>query len=123
MRRDLSFAETCIKDILDNIMPSRYLSKQSRFSYVRYMKLGQPNTNNTDILRLLESLNGGREDSKELRISHLMKEGLHATSGCFVFLQREAADANISNYMESPIIHAPRFCLFDEHLLQNLYHL
>lgn len=45
----LPFAEACINDIVDYMMPSRYLSKQSRSSYIRCIRLGPLMTKNGNV--------------------------------------------------------------------------
>lgn len=67
------------KDIVDDTTPSRYIPKQSRSSYVWYVKIGQLMTNMSNIFLLLQSLSESRKDCKELWLGRLDSEVLHAT--------------------------------------------
>lgn len=93
----VSVAETPTKDIVDDMIPSRYLPKHSRSMSFWYVRLDRQVTKNADELSLLQSLNEGQEDGKELKILHLDGKGRHATRDSFVVLPIEAVDFYINN--------------------------
>lgn len=74
------------------MIPSQYLPKQSRSSYVQYMRIGCLIRNIFDVLRQLGSLCKGWEERKEQEISQLESEGFESTSGGFVVLLIEVAN-------------------------------
>lgn len=47
-------AETCIKDIVENRIPPRYMPEQSRCAYIRYVRPGRLMEKDGDVLALLE---------------------------------------------------------------------
>lgn len=53
----VSFDRDRIRDIVDDMMPSRYLPMQSRSSHVRYMRFCRLIENHPNVMSLLESLN------------------------------------------------------------------
>lgn len=85
---DLQYAVTLangrIKDIFGNMLSLRYMCKRSRSSYILCKILFRLMTKNGEFLPLLELLNEDRENGKELRIFHLVSEGLRATSTALV---------------------------------------
>lgn len=58
-------AEARIKDIVDDVMSSRYLPGQSRSSCVRYVRFGPLMTKSGNVSPLLESLNECLKDDKK----------------------------------------------------------
>lgn len=108
----ISFIEACIKNIFNDMMPSQYLPKQLRSSYVRYGRFGLLMKKNGDLFPLLESRNNCWKDGKEQVISHLDSEVLHASRGDFVVLLIESTDFYINNPTKSMALHAPIFCRF-----------
>lgn len=55
-----SFSEARVRNIAENTVLSRYLLKQLRSSYDRYVMVGRLVKRNSDMMPLLESLNEGR---------------------------------------------------------------
>lgn len=108
----VSCVEARIKSSLDDMTLSRYLAKRSSFSYSRYVRFGRMMTRNPDVSPLLVSLNEGRKRCKELGISHLEKEVLHAIRSSFVILLIEMVDFSIDNSTKSTALHALRFYQF-----------
>lgn len=102
LRYGVSFVEASGKDIVDDMIPSRYLLMQSRLSYIPYGGLGSLMTKDVDVMPLLDSLCEGREDGTELVISHLDSEVLQATQGSRVALVIEAANFQATNLKRRP---------------------
>lgn len=119
----VSLAENRIKDIADDMTPSRYLPKHSRSSNVRYVRFSRLMKRNTVVLSLLESLNEGRKEDKELGISHLDRNLLHASRGRIVFLLIEAAYIYINEPTKSTDFHASSLYRLGKQLLQRLFEL
>lgn len=116
-----SFTEACIKYIVDYMMLSRYLQKQSRPPYIRYARFRRLTTKNDNTSPLLKSLSESPEDCKKLGMLLLDSEGLHATPVTFVVSQKEVADSYTNSLTASAVHHVPRFFLFSEDLVQTLY--
>lgn len=57
-------AEDCIKNIVDDILPSRYLPRQLHFFYVRNARFGRLAEKHSDVFSLLEPLNEGLRKAK-----------------------------------------------------------
>lgn len=55
----VSVAEARMKDTVADMMPSRYISKQSHSSYAPYVGYGRMIKKNSDVFLLLELLNEG----------------------------------------------------------------
>lgn len=68
-----------IKNIVNDTIPSKYLPKHSRSTSVESGRFGHLMTKNSNVLPLLEYLNEGRKDGKELRMSLLVSKRFHAT--------------------------------------------
>lgn len=63
----------------------------------------------------------GREESKELGISHPDSKALHATRDGFIFLRVVVADVYSNNAAKSTAFHATSFYQYSKYLLQRLY--
>lgn len=83
LRYGLSFAEDRIKDVVDNKMTSLFPPKQSRTSYIRYVRFARMMKRNSYILPLLGSESERWEDGKELGASRIVIDVLHNTRGDF----------------------------------------
>lgn len=79
MKYGVSFAETCSKDIFNDMTSTRYQPKQWHSLFVWDVKFSHLMTKNADLLQLLESLNEGQEEGKELKKSHSDSKLVHAT--------------------------------------------
>lgn len=95
-----------MKAIVDDIMQSRCLPKQSCLTYVHYTRFGRMKENIFGVLPLLKSLYENREKGKELGISHLDSEVLHGIRGSFVFLLIGGAGFYINNATKLTAFHA-----------------
>lgn len=59
LQYEVLLAERCNKNIAGNIMPSRYLPKQTRSFYVCYVMFGRLMTRNAGVSALVKSLYQG----------------------------------------------------------------
>lgn len=119
----VSLAEARIKDIVDNVTLSRYLLKQSRSSYVLYLRFGLLMKRNSDVSTLLKSLNEGLGKWIVLAKLYPNSKLLFDKRGGFVFLLTQAADFYMKKHTESLAFHVCSFYQFGEHFLQKLYNL
>lgn len=120
---DVSFTETRINNIFQDIIPLLYLPIQSRSSYIRYVRVRSLMAKNADATPLLESRNEGRDSENELEISHLERKMFYATRAGIVVLNIETTDVYIANPIASTVFHAPRFCRLGKQLQKKLYDL
>lgn len=103
----VSFDKARIKNVIDNIMISRYLRRHFPSSYVWYGKFDQRITRNATVWPFLESLNEGREDSKELRISGMNGEMLRSTNSGLVVLRIAVTDFCVNDRLKITVFHTP----------------
>lgn len=90
------FAEFCIKYIVDDVMTSRYLAKQSRTSYTPFVRLGGLMRKNPKTLSLMESPNNNYVNANEVEISYLNSKVSRSHRASYVFLLIEATEYYIS---------------------------
>lgn len=114
LQYSVSFAKNHDKDIVDYILSSQYLLRQSHLSYVRYVTLGRVMTNNADVPSLLEWLNKNVKDGKELGILHIDREVLRATGARFAVILIEAAETYTNNATRSTAFHTTSVCRLGE---------
>lgn len=114
------FAETRMKNIVDDMISSQYLSDHSRSTNVLYMSYVRGISTNKETLRLLESPNEGEDNEKQPEISHLNRDILQASQASFDVLTIQKAEFQMNNRTESADFHDPRFRCMDEQLLQKL---
>lgn len=119
----VSLAEAGISIIVGDVMPLRYLPKQSRLPHSLHVRFVHLITKNFDASPTLESLNESQDNGKEVLISHLDGEVLHANEASFVVLMIKAFETQIINHTKSAVFHAPSFYRFGEQLLKKLYDL
>lgn len=108
------FSEACIKDIIDDMMQSPYLSKQSHSFYVRHVVFNGLTKKNTDVLTLLESLNPGWKSCNELGISHPDRNMLRGTQIAVLVLLKEVANSYTNHATKSTVFHGPNPYQFDK---------
>lgn len=116
-------SEACINDFVDDMMPPQYRPRQSRFSYARYVRLGQLMAKNPGILVLLDSLDQSHENGQKLIISKVRGGVLFRSRGSFILLQIEDADYYINNQTKTISLHASIFYRISEQLLLKIYDL
>lgn len=121
LKYGISLAEPRIKDIAHDMIPSRYLLRQSRSSHVGYVRSACLMKKNYNALPLLEFLNESREDGKEIGISHLNSVKIHATRVSFFDLLVKRTEFYIDNQARSTAFHAFSFSQFFELFPLMLY--
>lgn len=110
----MSYEMARIKDNVDDVIPSRWMSKQLRSSDIRNVRFCFLMTTNVDVLSLLKSVHEGREKSKEVGTSHLDRKGFPATRASFVFLSIEWNNIYINNPTKATAFHILSFNPFQE---------
>lgn len=83
----VAFAKARIVDTVDDVVLSRYLPRQWRFTYLLSVRHARLKTASAVMLPLLEALNDGFENGNEPGISYPDNEFLHATGNSFVVLR------------------------------------
>lgn len=77
-------SEMRIRDIVIDLMSSSYLSTRSRSSYIQYGWLVHFMTSNKEVVRLLKSPNEEQNAERELEVTHLGSDILHAIRSHFL---------------------------------------
>lgn len=105
-------AETYIKETGDDMMPLRYISKQSHSLYIGYVTLRRLTRKDADMLQVLEALNECPGYGKELKILHLNGEMQYVTRTGFLLLLMDAPSFGINNSRKYTSFHTLRlyFC-------------
>lgn len=85
-------AENRMTNIIDYIIPMQYLRKWSSSAYIQNMRSNHLMMKNAALWSPVESLNQGRENSKELGKSHQNSNMLHAIQASFVIQVMQAPD-------------------------------
>lgn len=126
----VSFGKDLINNIIDNTMPSRYLLKQSRLSYIPYMRLRRlmtehpmvwsPDDGTSEGLSLLESLNEKWVNGKEQKMTQSDSQMLSSSRAGFISLFIEEDDFYMNNHKTSTALHASSFYCFGKQIL-HLY--